>query len=67
MKKIYLLTALAFASLGVSAQKQKLAAKEMNVEVIQQPTLKPTAQQKVTVWSNDISTAHHLSDWKVHS
>ena len=31
MKKIYLLTALAFASLGVSAQKQKLAAKEMNV------------------------------------
>ena len=25
MKKIYLLTALAFASLGVSAQKQKLA------------------------------------------
>ena len=29
MKKIYLLTALAFASLSVSAQKQKLAAKEM--------------------------------------
>ena len=60
MKKIYLLTALAFASLGVSAQKQKLAAKEMNVEVIQQPTVKPTAQQKVTVWSNDFSTA---SQW----
>ena len=33
MKKIYLLTALAFASLGVSAQKQKLAAKEMNQKV----------------------------------
>ena len=60
MKKIYLLTALAFASLGVSAQKQKLAAKEMNVEVIQQPTVKPTAQQKVTIWSNDFSTA---SQW----
>jgi len=45
MKKIYLLTALAFASLGVSAQKQKVAAKEMNVEVIQQPTVKPSAQQ----------------------
>lgn len=62
MKKIYLLTALAFASLGVSAQKQKLAAKEMNVEVIQQPTVKPTAQQKVTVWSNDFSTA---SQWAI--
>jgi hypothetical protein len=62
MKKIYLLTALAFASLGVSAQKQKLAAKEMNVEVIQQPTLKPTAQQKVTVWSNDFATA---SQWAI--
>ena len=60
MKKIYLLTALAFASLGVSAQKQKLAAKEMNVEVIQQPMVKPTAQQKVTIWSNDFSTA---SQW----
>ena len=60
MKKIYLLTALAFASLGVSAQKQKLAAKEMNVEVIQQPSVKPTAQQKVTIWSNDFSTA---SQW----
>ena len=62
MKKIYLLTALAFASLGVSAQKQKLAAKEMNVEIIQQPTVKPTAQQKVTVWSNDFSTA---SQWAI--
>ena len=62
MKKIYLLTALAFASLGVSAQKQKLAAKEMNVEVIQQPTVKPSAQQKVTVWSNDFSTA---SQWAI--
>jgi len=62
MKKIYLLTALAFASLGVSAQKQKLAAKEMNVEVIQQPTVKPTAQQKVTVWSNDFATA---SQWAI--
>jgi len=62
MKKIYLLTALAFASLGVSAQKQKLAAKEMNVEVIQQPTIKPAAQQKVTVWSNDFSTA---SQWAI--
>jgi hypothetical protein len=62
MKKIYLLTALAFASLGVSAQKQKLAAKEMNVEVIQQPTVKPTAQQKVTIWSNDFSTA---SQWAI--
>ncbi len=62
MKKIYLLTALAFASLGVSAQKQKLAAKEMNVEVIQQPTVKPVAQQKVTVWSNDFSTA---SQWAI--
>jgi hypothetical protein len=60
MKKIYLLTALAFASLGVSAQKQKLAAKEMNVEVIQQPSVKPTAQQKVTIWSNDFSNA---SQW----
>ncbi|MEI8115994.1 MAG: T9SS type A sorting domain-containing protein [Flavobacteriia bacterium] len=62
MKKIYLLTALAFASLGVSAQKQKLAAKEMNVEVIQQPTVKPTAKQKVTIWSNDFSTA---SQWAI--
>ncbi|MEY3586579.1 MAG: hypothetical protein RLZZ243_1643 [Bacteroidota bacterium] len=62
MKKIYLLTALAFASLGVSAQKQKLAAKEMNLEVIQQPTVKPTAQQKVTVWSNDFATA---SQWAI--
>lgn len=62
MKKIYLLTALAFASLGVSAQKQKLAAKEMNVEIIQQPTVKPVAQQKVTVWSNDFSTA---SQWAI--
>lgn len=60
MKKIYLLTALAFASLSVSAQKQKLAAKEMNVEIIQQPTVKPATQQKVTVWSNDFSTA---SQW----
>jgi hypothetical protein len=60
MKKIYLLTALAFASLGVSAQKQKSAAKEMNVEVIHQPTVKPITQQKVTVWSNDFSTA---SQW----
>ncbi len=60
MKKIYLLTALAFASLGVSAQKQKVAAKEMNVENIQQPSVKPTAQQKVTIWSNDFSTA---SQW----
>jgi hypothetical protein len=60
MKKIYLLTALAFASLGVSAQKQKAAAKEMNVEVIQQPTVKPSSQQKVTIWSNDFSTA---SQW----
>ena len=60
MKKIYLLTALAFASLGVSAQKHKTTAKEMNVEIIQQPSVKPTAQQKVTIWSNDFSTA---SQW----
>jgi len=60
MKKIYLLTALALASLGVSAQKQKLAAKEMNVEIVQKPTVKPATQQKVTVWSNDFSTA---SQW----
>ena len=60
MKKIYLLTALAFASLGVSAQKQKLAAKEMNVEIVQKPSVKPATQQKVTIWSNDFSTA---SQW----
>ena len=60
MKKIYLLTALAFASLGVSAQKQKLAAKEMNLEIVQKPMVKPTSQQKVTIWSNDFSTA---SQW----
>jgi hypothetical protein len=62
MKKIYLLTALAFASLGVSAQKHKLAAKEMNVEVIQKPNFKPASQQKVTIWSNDFSTA---SQWAI--
>jgi len=62
MKKIYLLTALAFASLGVSAQKQKLAAKEMNVEIVQKPTVKPATQQKVTIWSNDFSTA---SQWSI--
>jgi hypothetical protein len=62
MKKIYLLTALAFASLGVSAQKQKLAAKEMNVEIVQKPTVKPATQQKVTIWSNDFSTA---SQWTI--
>ena len=62
MKKIYLLTALAFASLGVSAQKQKLAAKEMNVEIVQKPTVKPASQQKVTIWSNDFSTA---SQWAI--
>ena len=62
MKKIYLLTAIAFASLGVSAQKQKLAAKEMNVEIVQKPTVKPSTQQKVTIWSNDFSTA---SQWTI--
>ncbi|MFM6934384.1 MAG: T9SS type A sorting domain-containing protein [Flavobacteriales bacterium] len=62
MKKVYLLTALAFASLGVSAQKQKLAAKEMNVEVIQKSSVKPAAHQKVTIWSNDFSVA---SQWAI--
>ena len=50
MKKIYLLTALAFASLGVSAQKQKMTAKEMNAEVIQKSSLKriPTTPVEFT-------------------
>ena len=61
MKKVYLLTALAFASLGVSAQKQKMTAKEMNAEVIQKSSLKPVATQKVTVWSNDFSNATNWS------
>ena len=61
MKKVYLLTALAFASFGVSAQKQKMTAKEMNAEVIQKSSLKPVATQKVTVWSNDFSNATNWS------
>ncbi|MFZ9586348.1 MAG: hypothetical protein ACO29U_02005, partial [Crocinitomicaceae bacterium] len=60
MKKVYLLTALALASFGVSAQKQKMTAKEMNAEVIQKSSVKPVATQKVTVWSNDFSNA---ADW----
>lgn len=62
MKKVYLLTALALATFGVSAQKHKTAAKEMNVEVIQKSSVKPSAQQKVTIWSNDFSTA---SQWAI--
>jgi hypothetical protein len=62
MKKIYLLTALAFSSLGVFAQKQKLAAKEMNLEIVQKPTVKPSSQQKVTIWTNDFSIA---SQWAI--
>ena len=52
MKKIYLLSALLISSIAVSAQKQKSYAKEMNVEVIQKPKLKPTSHQKVIIWSN---------------
>lgn len=62
MKKVYLLTALAIASFSVSAQKHKLTAKEMNAEVIQKSSVKPVAQQKVTIWSNDFSTA---SQWSI--
>ena len=56
--------AAAMATVGgdsdVANNKLKAAAKEMNVEVIQQPTVKPSSQQKVTIWSNDFSTA---SQW----
>jgi hypothetical protein len=34
----------------------------MNVEIVQKPTVKPATQQKVTIWSNDFSTA---SQWTI--